>query len=198
MWRPVSLHLVKQDRWVANGRAFQPRWPCDGRGCRRSWAELGWAGLAVSWIFTVRSSLRSVEGCGSNGQGELYLPQNFTFAGSCTLSEYFPSSYILQSAHQNPKTIPWKPPSLDICRSQIRSHEYSTRHLYLVRTGWVVAVSITNQREVWKHGKNWMQNCVREHSRPTDMNIIVKLLSLIHIWRCRRSYACRSRWSPYH
>ena len=24
------------------------------------------------------------------------------------------------------------------------------------------------------------------------------LLSLIHIWRCRRSYACRSRWSPYH
>ena len=24
------------------------------------------------------------------------------------------------------------------------------------------------------------------------------ILSLIHIWRCRRSYACRSRWSPYH
>ena len=23
-------------------------------------------------------------------------------------------------------------------------------------------------------------------------------LSLIHILRCRRSYACRSRWSPYH
>ena len=27
---------------------------------------------------------------------------------------------------------------------------------------------------------------------------IPKFLSLIHIWRCRRSYACRSRWSPYH
>ena len=26
----------------------------------------------------------------------------------------------------------------------------------------------------------------------------VLFLSLIHIWRCRRSYACRSRWSPYH
>ena len=25
-----------------------------------------------------------------------------------------------------------------------------------------------------------------------------KNLSLIHIRRCRRSYACRSRWSPYH
>ena len=25
-----------------------------------------------------------------------------------------------------------------------------------------------------------------------------KYLSLIHIWRCRRSTLCRSRWSPYH
>ena len=24
------------------------------------------------------------------------------------------------------------------------------------------------------------------------------LLSLIHIWRCRRAVGCRSRWSPYH
>ena len=24
------------------------------------------------------------------------------------------------------------------------------------------------------------------------------VLSLIHIWRCRRSTLCRSRWSPYH
>ena len=26
----------------------------------------------------------------------------------------------------------------------------------------------------------------------------VEVLSLIHIWRCRRSTLCRSRWSPYH
>ena len=26
----------------------------------------------------------------------------------------------------------------------------------------------------------------------------VMYLSLIHIWRCRRSTLCRSRWSPYH
>ena len=25
-----------------------------------------------------------------------------------------------------------------------------------------------------------------------------EILSLIHIWRCRRSTLCRSRWSPYH
>jgi len=50
----------------------------------------------------VRVSLRSVEGCGSNGLGELYLTQNFAFAGSCTLSEYFPSSYYMCTLfHQN-------------------------------------------------------------------------------------------------
>ena len=31
-----------------------------------------------------------------------------------------------------------------------------------------------------------------------DFNGVRFDLSLIHIWRCRRSYACRSRWSPYH
>ena len=31
-----------------------------------------------------------------------------------------------------------------------------------------------------------------------DSSIILYIQSLIHIWRCRRSYACRSRWSPYH
>ena len=30
-----------------------------------------------------------------------------------------------------------------------------------------------------------------------DINIFL-FLSLIHIWRCRRSTLCRSRWSPYH
>ena len=29
-------------------------------------------------------------------------------------------------------------------------------------------------------------------------NITTHHLSLIHIWRCRRSTLCRSRWSPYH
>ena len=29
-------------------------------------------------------------------------------------------------------------------------------------------------------------------------HILKIILSLIHIWRCRRSTLCRSRWSPYH
>ena len=28
--------------------------------------------------------------------------------------------------------------------------------------------------------------------------LTLSCLSLIHIWRCRRSTLCRSRWSPYH
>ena len=35
--------------------------------------------------------------------------------------------------------------------------------------------------------------CLRKALRSS----IVRL-SLIHIWRCRRSTLCRSRWSPYH
>ena len=30
------------------------------------------------------------------------------------------------------------------------------------------------------------------------INFYILYLSLIHIWRCRRSTLCRSRWSPYH
>ena len=31
-----------------------------------------------------------------------------------------------------------------------------------------------------------------------EKRAIIIYLSLIHIWRCRRSTLCRSRWSPYH
>ena len=29
-------------------------------------------------------------------------------------------------------------------------------------------------------------------------SFMTQILSLIHIWRCRRGSRCRSRWSPYH
>ena len=37
---------------------------------------------------------------------------------------------------------------------------------------------------------------VYRRSNPNKETLIY--LSLIHIWRCRRSTLCRSRWSPYH
>ena len=38
----------------------------------------------------------------------------------------------------------------------------------------------------------WLADLLQQTWPPAEW------LSLIHIWRCRRSYACRSRWSPYH
>ena len=42
--------------------------------------------------------------------------------------------------------------------------------------------------------------CSYVFPRVTRTTSVLKLkyLSLIHIWRCRRSTLCRSRWSPYH
>ena len=44
--------------------------------------------------------------------------------------------------------------------------------------------------------KSWMAG-FRLVSSEASLTGTVKL-SLIHIWRCRRGYWCRSRWSPYH
>ena len=40
-----------------------------------------------------------------------------------------------------------------------------------------------------KGRRRWLRSCCWLPERE---------LSLIHIWRCRRSTLCRSRWSPYH
>ena len=55
---------------------------------------------------------------------------------------------------------------------------------------WSALPPSYNRFIVWNGGK-WSH----------DINQVlwsVVCLSLIHIWRCRRAYACRSRWSPYH
>ena len=43
---------------------------------------------------------------------------------------------------------------------------------------------------------NLMQYFLQRYIKVSAVHVY--FLSLIHIWRCRRSYACRSRWSPYH
>ena len=67
------------------------------------------------------------------------------------------------------------------------------------------------------HGHGWTEYCFELYSHKIsgdpsvlncpqtdtedDLPILrkgVEALSLIHIWRCRRLDACRSRWSPYH
>ena len=41
-------------------------------------------------------------------------------------------------------------------------------------------------------------NTSQEFFQYTQRTSQSYFLSLIHIWRCRRSTLCRSRWSPYH
>ena len=61
-----------------------------------------------------------------------------------------------------------------------------------------------------RHYKNlgeFFRRELKPHVRPIDDDHVLVshasvgmgwVLSLIHIWRCRREWSCRSRWSPYH
>ena len=61
-------------------------------------------------------------------------------------------------------------------------HKYSLdKYIYMNHLGFH---QYTLRRVHYKNSQHWHQS----H----------EYLSLIHIWRCRRSTLCRSRWSPYH
>ena len=58
---------------------------------------------------------------------------------------------------------------------------------------------LTCTRKPTRVGLIYRTACIGyNHHRRFKLSSIILALSLIHIWRCRRSYACRSRWSPYH
>ena len=73
-----------------------------------------------------------------------------------------------------------------------------------------VIVYMHRQSSVYVHNKqvemfHW--NSVQQHAcwqlftwldNDVNLHVMVRMLSLIHIWRCRRVLRCRSRWSPYH
>ena len=55
--------------------------------------------------------------------------------------------------------------------------------------------------QTWRAWKVWkVINSFQKSQNKIWMTVFLeeKKLSLIHIWRCRRSTLCRSRWSPYH
>ena len=47
------------------------------------------------------------------------------------------------------------------------------------------------------HNTRTIQACAGGPTCITKVSVVTDL-SLIHIWRCRRTLRCRSRWSPYH
>ena len=58
---------------------------------------------------------------------------------------------------------------------------------------------IPHMGPVWKKAVWPFSFFVKPGSVPVLLSLQqVVILSLIHIWRCRRSTLCRSRWSPYH
>ena len=70
--------------------------------------------------------------------------------------------------------------------------------------GRCLRVHLANEVKNWVRGVRVLpQGCQLFRFSRKLPDFLTKLpssvhLSLIHIWRCRRSYACRSRWSPYH
>ena len=71
-----------------------------------------------------------------------------------------------------------------------RNNKDSAHHVCLTKQSAIQLI-----KNIWTSSKFQLPRArIFHHERKQA----VHTLSLIHIWRCRRSYACRSRWSPYH
>ena len=84
------------------------------------------------------------------------------------------------------------------------------RYSVTIIFAFLIIIIINNNWSATGHRDKWQSTdcrwCCTHSERPFSRDtrtsqqpaVAVAPLSLIHIWRCRRSYACRSRWSPYH
>ena len=93
-------------------------------------------------------------------------------------------------------------------RVRARQHKKRARSWPTARTSSVPDTSTNSQKlqEVTSFKYLWATLC-KEGTCSAEIGIriasalvaaVARLLSLIHIWRCRRDVLCRSRWSPYH
>ena len=89
-----------------------------------------------------------------------------------------------------------------LCKGEkIRGYELSLQrvHVPIKSSLWVSSVNPSWSAISWSEAsKVSSMLSERRKSRISPQGEQIIWLSLIHIWRCRRSYACRSRWSPYH
>ena len=77
--------------------------------------------------------------------------------------------------------------------------------LYLASEVWQVLEDVLNLDKYFGDGDGdyvHVDEPLHVHVLSNHLHLFLIFLdyelSLIHIWRCRRSYLCRSRWSPYH
>ena len=81
----------------------------------------------------------------------------------------------------------------DLFRHCDPPYEYST---FFVLAGLPTRIIIIIITAFISHLTN--RKWYRYPPRRAALTPLTIYLSLIHIWRCRRSTLCRSRWSPYH
>ena len=147
---------------------------CDGQTCNLPFSTLRWRWSRRPWAAETPHS--------NDGSQEQIC--------RCTVAPR-------RSCAQSHGAVTLKPrPQQQQCRSNIvecyiRTNSFDevagvggVSHVYQPRFGWYWEGETSS-------GGHTISVC-NQPSTPTQP------LSLIHIWRCRRSYACRSRWSPYH
>ena len=84
---------------------------------------------------------------------------------------------------KNPKYKHWFP-----LNTNTRSGRFTHKYLEEQSTG----------NRLYKSPLFAMRHYLNKNEDKLATDLTGLFLSLIHIWRCRRSTLCRSRWSPYH
>ena len=83
-------------------------------------------------------------------------------------------------------------------KNVIDSASSSSRPRYHLHTRWTLLLPLRGFGRATPHASPCQRAADDVTIKKYSTITAVSQLSLIHIWRCRRSYACRSRWSPYH
>ena len=113
-------------------------------------------------------------------------------------SPIFESLQIYSMIYDGFRSAQWIFSYFEFVILEIRIQKWSVLNKELCR--WFILQKIINNTEIRK--KQYVQaigllfDPVCTYFWSWCMTSII--LSLIHIWRCRRYSLCRSRWSPYH
>ena len=151
----------------------------------------------------------------------LRLFSEFPFEANVLLRENFTESRFTRLRHMKKKQIKNKDYRIEKCfiNGKLKRwkvplveglpvDEFIRRNacdIYLSQEGhWDIIFERQNRNNnpdligEWITTRKWKpQSRTRRYSERPCLSRIM-LLSLIHIWRCRRRLRCRSRWSPYH
>ena len=173
-----------------------------------------WVNLSKMAGFNINLSLNERQSSSDKKHNKslrlvLFFPFRCCFAGSLPFSlstvkqtKLFHSISEMFFTFLATKTLWVKVFSLNVCeaalQAAIKGGNFGAKLKHLC--GFRLDVSFFSH--VKKHRSRFSLDVsfffTRENHRSLLWLARTNLLSLIHIWRCRRSTLCRSRWSPYH